>query len=396
MPEKIARASTFMSFVHHLDASGKYTSKAELFQRADELTNHVLTNFNREARPLVVDKFGQAGELFYTYKSALFNQYNNLGIFARDAMKGKPGALLGALFMTSLLAGSQGFPGVNELDNMWNGVKEVVSNKFPSLYPSLSGHGIKGSIIKHMNEFAANAKVQEAIGAGPAHFLANTANYGLPSAATNTQLASRFSSAVGDLNNPIDNMFPPIQQLGEWGKAAGALASPNETSLSEAAHNNAPSAIQGAMENQMDIFKTVKQQGGQGYANPAKLAEHATSYVRTPKEEAVRYLGMRSLDEATTKSDRFINNQESARLHQAQDASMRDMFDAVIRKDPADVKKYALAYFENNGAENFERDLDAKVDAYAFTPEQRSIIKAQSIAALKNVQRFRRQHLGQP
>jgi hypothetical protein len=395
MPEKIARASTFMSFVHHLDASGKFTDSASLMRRAEELTNNVLTDFNREARPLLVDKLGQMGELGYTYKSAIFNQWNNLGVFARDAAKGKPGALLGALFMTGLLGGSNGMPGVNEVDALWGLTKDAASKAFPTLYPKLTGVGVKGSMLKHMAEFAANDKVRAVMGDKGTNFLKDTVNYGLPSAITGTQLASRFSSALGDIANPIENFTPVAQTIGNVAKLGGAILNPSETGLASAVHGVAPQALKGAMENQMDVFKTTKDKTGkQGYANPAKLSEHQTTYRRTPHEEALRYGGLRSLEESSTKDHRYMNNQESSRLKQAQDASMTKMFDAIVAKDKEAVKKYARAYYENNGSEGFERDLNQKLEGYMYTPEQRASIKAQSIAALKNVKRFRNLHYG--
>ncbi len=394
MPEKIARASTFMSFVHHLDASGKFKNQAEMFRFAEELTNNVLTDFNRTARPLIVDKLGQTGELSYTYKSAIFNQWNNLGIFARDATKGKPGALLAALFMTGLLGGTSGLPGINELDGLWNITKEAASQAFPSIYPKLSPWDVKGTMLKKMAEFSANKKVQEAIGVGPAKFIGDTVNYGLPSAVTGSQLASRFSSSIADPANLTGNIAPAFQEVAQVAKAAGDAMSNTTTGYASAAWKMLPPALQGILENNVDAFKTVKQKGRQGYANPNKLSEHQTTYARTPDEEFKRNFGLRSLDEATTKSDRFINNQETARLKQAQEASMKSMFDAIVRKDKEDVKKYAKAYFENDGAERFEADLNRKIEEYAYTPEQRAMIKAQSILALKSVRRFRQLHYG--
>lgn len=404
MPEKIARSATFMSFVHHLHDSNvfhqfnadgtRYVEWPKLFQRAEELTNHVLTDFNRESRPLLVDKWGQAGELGYTYKSAIFNQWNSLGIFARDAMKGKPGPLLAALFGSAVMGGTLGVAGINELDAGWNFVKDHVSTMWPSMYPKISGVGVKGFFIKHMNEFAANKKVQDVIGQGTSKFVANTANYGLPSAVMNSQLASRFSSSLGDPGSPLSNLAPAVQELKEWTGLGKAVVNPTSTNIAEGIHKNMPSAIQGNMETNMDAFKTTKQRGGQGYANTNDLEKHETTYVRTPDDEMKRRFGLRSLDEATTKSDRYINNQESIRLHNAQQASMDKMFDAFKRGDKSDVKAYARAYFDNNGAENFEKDLTTRFDKYMFTPEQRAILRMDTIGSVKNVQRYRQLHLG--
>lgn len=396
MPEKVARAATFMSFVHHLTAAKTELPQSILFRRAEELTNHVLTDFRKVSRPLVVDKSGQLGELGYTYKSPLFNQYNNLSIFARDALKGKPGPLLSALAMSAVLGGFTTMPFVNEADVAWNLVKGAVASTWPEHYPKVSGLGVKGTIISKMNELSANDKLQAAIGKTGAQAVGDTGGYGAVSAFTGSQMASRFSSSIGDVTRPMEQMAPVGQEIKEWVQAAHGATNPNKTNITQGIYSAiAPPAVKGNMETGFplqgdNLFKSTKRPNGQGYVNPNKLKEAQTSYVRTPHEELLRRAGMTSLQEATTKNSRYINEQEGKRFHTAQETSIDNMFDAIRRKDKPDITKYAQNFFANNGdGDELMSNLDKKIDDYAFTPEERNVIKMQSISAIKNVMRMR-------
>ena len=396
IPEEVARAATFMSFVHHLNASGKLSETA-IFQRAEELTNHTLTDFRRMSRPLIVDRFGQAGEMAYVYKSPLFNQYNNLSIFARDALKGKPGPLLAALGMSAVLGGMTELPLVNEADKAWELLKSAVATTWPEQYHRVAGLGVKGTIISKMNELSANDKMQAALGAKGAKFVGDAGGYGVPSAATGSQLASRFSSKIGDVSNPLGDVAPVAQEMKEWAGVGHAAVNPTSTNVASGLWQNAPPAVKGVLENhglpgvEHNPFKSVTTPQGQGYVNPNQLGKQETTYIRTPNEEFKRNFGLTSLDEATTKSSRYINQQEGGRFHQAQEASMDKMFEASTRKDKPAVEKYARAYFDNHGdGDGFEKELNKKLEGYMFTPEQRAVIRAQSMAALQNVLRMRK------
>lgn len=396
MPEKIARAATFMSFVHHLDASSKFETRAELFRRAEELTNHTLTDFRRMSRPLAVDKLGALGEVGYTYKSPMFNQYNSLSEFARDARKGNVGPLLSALGMTALLGGVTALPFVNEMDQAWNIIKNTIAKAAPQHYPAATsavgqGLGVRGWAMSKINEMGANDSVQHALGQTGANFARDTANYGLPSAATGSQLASRFSSNIGDLTHPLGNFAPATQEASEWLSALGGITHLNSTTASQGIHDAiAPALMKGQMETRIDNFKAGKPRPqGQGYVNPTDIEGGQLSYVRSPAEETKRQFGLTSLDEATTKNSRYINNQESMRFKTAQDTSMTRVFDAIRRKDPDAVKEYAVSYFKNNGdPDQFTSELNKKIEGLVLTPEERNLVNMGNKIA--NVQKYMR------
>lgn len=389
LPEKLARAATFLSFAHHLDALG--VPKPELFARAEELTNHTLTDFRRSSRPLVVDTMGQMGELMYTYKSSIFNYFNNLSVFGRDAMNGKPGPLLAAIGMTGLLAGFSGLPLVNEADGAWNLVKEWVAKNKPNWYPSIRDINVKGSVVQNIRSIHTSQLVKD------------TLSNGLPSALTGVQLGSRFSAETGDVKNPLNGVAPAIQELKELVSSGKAAVNPTSTNAAEALWQQMPGAGKGLMENQnipgtqwpAGAMQSIKQGDKQGMLNPNHLSEAQTTYFRTPKEQMMRYGGMTSLQEAQTKNDWYDNNLEKENWKTAQKSSVDKFFNAVLRKDKGDIQKYAQAYLLNYGdQDSFDKSIDSKIEAYTEDPRQRAMIKAQTLSEIMAVKRYLDRHEG--
>jgi hypothetical protein len=391
-PERIARLATFMSFVHHLDASG--LKGKELYLKAEDYTNHTLTNFHRSARPLVVDRLGQMGELAYTYKSPIFNMFNNLSMFARDGLKtGRWGPLSSALAMTALMAGPMNLPGANELADALDIFKGMVAKGAPQLYPHVEKIEPREAWIGKMAELSASDNSLEAtvgrIGQG-----------GIVSAATGAQMASRFSAQTGDVSNPLGNIAPAATELRELASIGKVGLHRNTTTLAQAAYDNSPPMVKGAIENLVPQFKGPKQGDKQVYVRPSDVKGAQGSYARDTKgadglagklgltEETMRYAGLTSQKEATAKNNNFLVNQAKGRSQDARDAAMTELFDAVRRDNKTDIKRYALSYVNNHGDDaSFASDFGRKVNDFALTPDQRRIINATSLAAIRDVQR---------
>lgn len=371
LPEKAARSMTFMSFVHHLKDGGMPVG-LDMFRKAEEMTNATLTEFHKNARPLLIDKAGMLGELAYTYKSPLFNYYNSLFEFAKYAKQsGDYKPFITAILMTGVLGGVMNLPGVQEIDGVINFFKGLIAKYKPDWYPKISNFGVKEFALSH---------------------LPDVATYGLVSKVTGAQMASRFSNQVIDPENPLANVAPVAQELKEQGallKNLPIVGNPNETNLQQGIWMNSPPMIKGLMETHLDNYKGAKREDGtQTYYNPNQL-ENRQAYVnRTPSDETYRKLGLTSLSEARQRDVRYVNKEESDRLETARDSSITKMFDAVIRKKPEDVQRYAKAYFENNGNDTeFQSKLATKINASAMTPEERQVIYANTIAEYMNIKR---------
>lgn len=367
-PEKVARSFTFMSYVHHLNDGGFKGTKAEMFRLAEELTDDTLTKFSRTARPLAIDAMGQMGELAYTFKSPLFNYYNNLGLLANKAKAtGNPLPLLmAAIVMPALLGGAMSVPGMQEADAAWNMYKEFIAKHYPEQYKKIKDFGIKRWMLENLPDIA---------------------TYGAVSQVTGTQMASRFSTQIVDPNNPLADTAPVADTVG---KVTSGLGVPIGIGSKEQwLYDNLPPAARGTLEVMNDEFKVRKNDDGTTtYYNPNKLSQREAYVNRTSGDEKARMLGLTSLPEARQRDVRYIGNQEGKRITAAREASMNKLFNAAVKNDSEGVKKYAEAYFVNEGsAEGFQRDLMKKINSGNFTPEQRQVLYANTMTEYMNLQR---------
>lgn len=381
-PEKLSRYSTFVGFAHHLMQSGKL-SEAEAMKKAEEFTNHSVTSMRRSDRPLIVDKLGVTGQIGYTYKSFLFNEYNQLSQLGRLAAKGSPSALLAHVGLLYALGGVLGLPGINELDDGWEQVKNLVSEHMPEHYGSISGLGIRGTAMRDWPTW---------VSLGPI------------SGATGTNIGSRSSSQTMSLLDPLGNIAAPVQELKELSSAGSALAHPTELRRwQQAIHVNSPPAIKSLMEGHLDNYKNLNPSTPDGrnpdgtmtYVKNNDIMNPSASYNRTPRDEEIRKLGMYSDGEYRTKSRDFANNKEQGRVNRAYEESMklatRAFLDAQRDKDSSKLAK-GQDYADNAlklipDADMFNSTLERMLVSSRATPAQLDMIKAENMKRLEKIQR---------
>lgn len=358
MPEKLVRTFSFMSFAHHLDATGKFKDRTSMFQRAEELTNNALTDFRKSERPLVVDKLGIPGQVAYTFHSFLFNMFNQMKGFLDQKNYVALSSFLGSLV---LLGGVMDLPFMNELDGMWNIMKDFTAEYLPQHYKKVSGPGLKGTVI---------SKLPEALAWGHA------------STALGWQMASRFSPNLIDPENPMQSVFPmakSIENLNPLPLAAG-----NKTAATQYAYDNSPAMVKGLMENNMDVFKTPKG----GIAKPTDLQAWEKRYQRDDQDRAARNLGVTSLKEADYKVRDYINRSEEKRVQTARKENLNHLWDSIHRKNPEDIKTYAKAYFQLGGSEDtLNSFLSMKAEKLGLTPKQFMEAHMSSLARVLDVKR---------
>lgn len=367
LPEHIVRTFAFMSFAQHLKESGKM-SDMEAFRKAEEYTGNAITDFRKSERPLVVDKLGTVGQMAYTYHSFLFNMMNQMGTFARNGDYKSLATMIGTM---TLMGGVQNLPFVNELDGMWQIFRDHLASIKPDWYAKVKDFGtggIKGAILSgDMPTFA---------------------KWGAVSALTHTQMASRFSPALLDVERPFDAVAPIATEMREWASVAGILAHPTKTSVAEAMYANTPPMVQGALENLNDSFGKTLPNGTRSINNPRDLEKHEAKYIRTPEEQKARYKGLKALSEADATTKKYLNNRESMRLNEARISSSTKLYDAIERNDPSAVSSYAKAYFTLGGdANSLSQFITDKVVKGNVSAEQWSQMHAQSLAKINDVKR---------
>lgn len=367
LPEHIVRTFAFMSFAQHLKESGKM-SDMEAFRKAEEYTGNAITDFRKSERPLVVDKLGTVGQMAYTYHSFLFNMMNQMGTFARNGDYKSLATMIGTM---TLMGGVQNLPFVNELDGMWQIFRDHLASIKPDWYAKVKDFGtggIKGAILSgDMPTFA---------------------KWGAVSALTHTQMASRFSPALLDVERPFDAVAPIATEMREWASVAGILAHPTKTSVAEAMYANTPPMVQGALENLNDSFGKTLPNGTRSINNPRDLEKHEAKYIRTPEEQKARYKGLKALSEADATTKKYLNNRESMRLNEARISSSTKLYDAIERNDPSAVSSYAKAYFTLGGdANSLSQFITDKVVKGNVSAEQWSQMHAQSLAKINDIKR---------
>ena len=368
VPEKIARSMTFMSFAHHLNDGGFKGSKAELFRRAEELTDDTLTKFTKSARPLAVDSMGMTGELAYTFQSPLFNYYNNLGLLAKSAKTNPLPLLMAAFAMPMLLGGTSAIPGINEADGAWNLIKGLLAKYSPSAYNKVKDFGIREFQLEHLPDWATFGSVSEATG---------------------TQMASRFSTQALDVENPLGKIGPVPSAVGNWAQIPGMVT--GSTGAAQGAWSNAPPMGKGILEGTIDRFKAGPERadGRQPMLNPGRLSENVNSnYARNKEDKIKRMFGLTSLDEARAKEVNYLNAQESKRAKTARDTAINKMWDGVMTKNDDKVQDNAKLFFELNGSDTeFESALSRKIENTYLTQQERDAIKANTLAKIMNLKR---------
>ncbi len=374
-PEKIARVMTFMSFVHHLNDSGKL-SKADLFRQAEEATNTTLTNFRKSSRPLIVDKTGMMGELLYTYKSPVFNYYNSLGQFAQHGKKTGDymPLVMAGLIMPAMLGGVMNIPGASEMDGVFNLVKAGMAKFMPQHYSKIKD-------IKSPKELAMES-------------LPNAVTYGAVSALTGSQQASRFSTGIVNPEDPLGGMVPAAGQVEKMGSAIPAMLNPNSTTIPQAMYDNSPPIARGLIETGMDTFKSGEPVVGadgekrQLYFNANRLQDREASVERTAKDELYRRLGLIPLLESKNKEAIYRNNREDLRMKKVQDAMLTKTNDAIQRQ--VDPSEFIREYIMNGGEDTkIESSIEAGLVKANMTPEMRQEIKMKTRQQIDSVLRRR-------
>ena len=368
VPEKIARSMTFMSFAHHLNDGGFNGSKAELFRKAEELTDDTLTKFTKSARPLAVDATGMVGELAYTFQSPLFNYYNNLGLLARNAKSNPLPLLMAAVVMPTLLGGTNALPGLNEADGAWNLIKGLLAKYSPSAYNKVKDFGIREFQLEHLPDWATHGTVSQVTG---------------------TQMSTRFSTQAIDVEKPLGKIGPVPTAIGNWAQIPGAIG--GETAAKQALWSNAPPIGKGIVEGTMDRFKAgpEREDGRQPMLNPNRLSENVNSnYPRSKEDKIKRMFGLTSLDEARSKEVNYLNSQESKRAKTARETAIDRLWDGVMTKNDDKVQYNARVFLELYGSDTeLESAINRKMADTYLTQQEREVIKANTLAKVMNLKR---------
>lgn len=366
LPEKVARYSTFLSFAHHLEASGKYASRAELFRHAEELTDNALTSFRSADRPLIVNQAGATGQAMYMLKSFVFNSYNQLSSHARQANKAP---LLAMLAMTGIMGGAMALPLMDEMDKMFSLIKKAVAHVAPD-----KGSDIHQAPSLRELSFSLSDKM------GP---LKTIIQSGAVSAATGAQMKSRFSMGTG-----ITDLAAPAQEMKENGAILKAAINPTKDQMLAGVHANMPPLIQGQMEANLDAFKDKN--NPQIAYRPTTLGDNpqAINHKRTPEDWNYRKLGLKSLAEANDVETANLNREHELNRQTALTKLSGYLTSSIKNGDKEAIASNIKAIYKLEPDVDISALIGQKAEQLHLTPEQRDIIHMQSVNAIRDYQRL--------
>ena len=385
-PEKVARMNAFMGFVHHLEASGKYAGRElEMFRHAEEYTGRAMTSFMSHDRPQAVANLGVLGQLGYVYKSYVFNQFHTVNAAARMAGRGNIVPLASIIGAYALMSGVTNMPGVNELDGLWNAIKDKAAEYYPEEYVKydLVNKDVKAGIVNMLPESAGIRSVLQ---------------QGLATKATGADIGSHLSSQVLDLEHPWNNIpgAAPAQELKEWSSVAKTLYHRDKDSVLSATHANVPPLVKGLMENHINRFSQGAGTNNQLMYKPDDLNSAKTmEHRRTLDDQWYRNLGLTSYNEAQDKRNIYRTNEDEAR-NKAALAKLEEHVAHGIKTmgqgGEEQAAKALIAYKTLNPSANVSDIIKRAGMSVYTTPMEQKELNMRSIRMMQYYQRYQ----GQP
>jgi hypothetical protein len=280
-PETFLRATAFMTYAKMLESSGKFKSDLDLFRMAEEYTNASMGDYRGSERAMVFDKLGSSATAVNTFSTFPINYFNQWSWVTREMGRGNPGPFA-AMFMTQyLLAGAMGIPGFNDMDQIWNWMKDMLKTADPLMWNKVKNIDLKDA----------------ALAAG-----GNVGLYGAPSVLSEYALTSRVSAPAG-IDMTGTPAAPWIDMAKIAGNAVGVARSPGDSQKwAELTHSVAPAGMQSFVENTMfrdQMSVPAERDGVQGriVGKPTDLSDRKGQVFRTPEMEEKRVLGLRAQSE---------------------------------------------------------------------------------------------------
>jgi hypothetical protein len=281
--DKLSKFTAFMSYVHHLEQSGKYTNKMELFRDAEHYMNASMVDPRMQERPFVIQDTGLAGNVGSTLQGYTANYLNQLASFSHRAfVQKKPAALIEFLGISGALAGLAGTTGVNTIISAHDAYRDWLAENSPEDYDKTSDWR-KWFVDLDDGSFTGQA-----------------AKYGVPSAisgkftgGTNADFSKKFEAQVS-----IPGIGPIADVATQAGDLAGAALSGDTSKMKSALYKSAPAGLgQGWIDSESGWFQDPKS----GKYAPPSSGDYSRGYFRDDGDKLMRKLGVVSTKESKEK-----------------------------------------------------------------------------------------------
>lgn len=279
VPEHFTRGMSFLFYSHILRDAG--IPMKDIFGAAENMTNMSMVNYHKIERPMGYAKLGWLGDVASTLTRYKHNQWSQLALYGREAVKEGHYSPLARFTGTSLaFGGMMGFFAFQEADAIYQLLSEKVLGKPDSLTnvvleskaPEVLTHGISSLLGLDMTSRFSNA---------------NAIPDSIPKA------LMPYGSAVMDM----------VDSTGRW-----VIDPKNEFKAKQMAKAIAPQSMSGPMEN---MFFTEKQKNGKNlYINSTDGPDVGKGRVeRTDDQMMLRNFGFRNVQESKKLAKNYSDGQ---------------------------------------------------------------------------------------
>jgi hypothetical protein len=369
MPEAFLRSVVYMTYVNMLKYGGKLTNDMEIFRIAEEKTNISMGDYRTGERAMIFSKLGTAGTAINLLQTYPMNYYNQWSWAARETMRGNaaPAATMFAVQATA--AGVMGIPGFQDMDKLWNAIKNMLAENSPKAWNAVKDVDLKTMVLNHLGEAGL---------------------YGVVSPATGVSVTSRAAAPAGSemLQNPL---APVVDLAKQTGNLAAAVASPKDKQkTAQALLGSAPVGLQGVLETGLLKDQTSVQRKNQRlYSKTTDLAARQGQYARSPLEEKLRSLGLRSQKEVFEKDLAYKTRSKDVQAATVASKLPDRVYNEVRKGNVEEARVYIRMYAEITGKPMTEDMFQSRVMDEYTTSAERATMKATTLPGIVAVKQLR-------
>jgi hypothetical protein len=373
VPETFVRGVAFMTFAQYLKDSGKFKKEADIFQKAEELTNTAMVDYRATERPMIFSKFGSAGNFLNTLQTFGFNYYNQWSYFLRQAGKGNFMPLLAMMAVQYAVAGAMGAPGFEDMHKLYMWMKDQLpAGQWMKLQESDFWSDPKLWMVENFGESSVYGVLSDQSGVG------------LTSRVSAPQVGQMLQSPVG----------PAVDIAGQVGALGSAVMDPTNTSKwGNVAMKSMPTGLQGLVETapfMEGITHEARPNGTQLSKRLSDVTDHRGIYERSSGEVTLRKFGLRSQDEQAVRDATYSLDRAEKAARQKSVGLVDGFYDAVKRGDVEKAKSLNEVYVKLTGKNISNEQLENQMKDNYLTQIQKSQTAAKSLQALKNAKRMER------
>lgn len=350
--DKMTRWVAFMSYVHHLEQSGKFKNRMDVFKEAEQWVNATMVDPRMSERPWIVQDTGVIGSAGYTLQSYVANYFNQLATLSNRAYNKKEVVPLMAFLGNSVaLAGLGGLPGAEAVMSMYDVYREYLAENNPAKYPDST------DIRKTLSDMEMAGGVEGALAKGPL------------SQATGIDLASKF-----EVNPSVPGawMADVAKQAGAVGKA---VVSPSKETIANAAYQVAPVGVpRGLLEIDSGMYNT-----GDKFVSPTNM-DYEKGFMRSDKDKLFKRIGLTSQSEAFDRERSYLESRDRATDTAAKASSLKKAVRSMIDGSGKVDNSYIKTYVKLTGGENLDtalqQGLERELMARNLSPDMLKLARA--------------------